>query len=154
VIQGVNGEDGATWLQGTNTPSPSEGNVGDFYLLTTYGFVYQKTSTTNWTYLMTLTVQGQRLIKTVNSDYEVKVTDDLIFVNAVSSDIQIVMPDTDLYGKEVTIKAVNLTKTVTIIPHSILNPGSRKIDGKSSYVFGTVGDSVTLCLRGTNWEII
>ena len=45
---GTNGTNGATWFMGSGEPSASQGNVGDLYLDTASGNVYQKASSSDW----------------------------------------------------------------------------------------------------------
>ena len=48
-LNGEDGVDGNTWYSGTDNPSNSLGVVGDFYLKAGR-YVYEKTTTTTWTY--------------------------------------------------------------------------------------------------------
>ncbi len=50
---GEDGKDGATWLTGTSKPADSLGNLGDMYLNTTNGDVYQKEES-GWTLKMNI----------------------------------------------------------------------------------------------------
>jgi hypothetical protein len=49
IAQGPPGTNGSTWLTGSNNPVSSEGVLNDFYLNSTTGEYYKKTSTSNWT---------------------------------------------------------------------------------------------------------
>jgi len=53
-INGTDGTDGSKLYNGTTVPSNGLGAVGDYYIRTTNGFLYEKTGTTTWTYVMTL----------------------------------------------------------------------------------------------------
>jgi hypothetical protein len=144
---GEPGEPGTKWLSGTTVPTPGSGVMGDFYLKTDDGKVYKKTSDTNWTHIMTLWVKGRRLTKTVYGNYDMSPFDDVVFVSPLSS-MMITLPSGLNEGNEFVIKVITLNNSVVIIP----NVGT--INGSSFYQFGTVGDSIHIVLRGTNWEII
>lgn len=45
----INGQSGHNWIEGAGVPSPSIGSNHQFYLNTTTGDIYQKTSSTVWT---------------------------------------------------------------------------------------------------------
>ena len=47
---GPQGNNGALWYNGTSYPSSSIGVIGDYYINTSNGNVYQKTTSTAWTY--------------------------------------------------------------------------------------------------------
>jgi len=53
-INGTDGTDGSKLYNGTTVPSNGLGVVGDYYIRTTNGFLYEKTGATTWTYVMTL----------------------------------------------------------------------------------------------------
>ncbi|MFT3671293.1 hypothetical protein [Aestuariivirga sp.] len=48
-LPGTNGTNGSRWTRGTTAPSNGSGNIGDFYLRTTNGDVYEKTGVSTWT---------------------------------------------------------------------------------------------------------
>ena len=59
-----NGADGATWHSGDGAPANDLGKVGDFYLRTSNGFVYEKTAAETWTFRRDITgprgIQGPK----------------------------------------------------------------------------------------------
>lgn len=48
-LRGIQGVNGATWLNGTSNPTSGQGNVNDFYINTTTSDYYLKTNSTTWT---------------------------------------------------------------------------------------------------------
>jgi len=51
---GTNGTNGAAWLQGTTTPPTGSGVVGDWYINTSTGDLYQKTGAAAWSLQMNI----------------------------------------------------------------------------------------------------
>jgi hypothetical protein len=155
---GVDGDDGATWLSGAGNPLASEGDNDDFYLKTTDGSVYKKVGG-NWQFIMKLAVVGNRTIRTVTVSSLITTPDDIIYAEAVSVNVilNLPTPGPSLQGREFEIKAAILIRDVTVIPYSpaspSMYPGSPKINNQDSYAFKTQGDSIHVVLRNNNWEI-
>ena len=62
--QGSTGEDGAVWHSGSGVPASSLGVDGDWYFRTSNGFVYEKTTSTVWTFRRDITgPQGEQGIQ-------------------------------------------------------------------------------------------
>lgn len=141
---------GTQWFSGQSVPSQNLGNNGDYYLKTNNGFVYNKVGGI-WSHIMTLSVKGQRLIKTVYQNYSVSLFDDIIFATSMTPPgLAVTMPGNALEGTEFTVVASALVHPVAVIPNS----QGFTVNGSASYVFGTAGDSVTFVLYGNDWKII
>ncbi len=148
---GAPGEPGTKWLSGVTIPLFNQGSLGDFYLKTDDGKVFKKNSASKWDHIMTLWVRGKRLIKVIFSSYSMSESDDVLFISASTSTSVIVglpFPNTIGEGAEFVIKAISL------VGSAVVSATSGTIDNKPFYQFGTVGDSIHIVLRGTNWEIV
>lgn len=91
-------------------------------------------------------IKNALLTKTAN--YNMLVTDYCILANGNGATVDIKLP-TPSVGREVVIKAIDITNTVRIIPN-----GAETIDGAANYTFVGQYESKTLISDGTNWFVI
>jgi hypothetical protein len=65
---GETGATGATWFNDAGVPSTAIGRVGDYYLNSDNGDIYNKTGATTWVFVMSIAVQHTRLHAMTSTD--------------------------------------------------------------------------------------
>lgn len=90
----------------------------------------------------------RRETSTKTANYSMISTDYFILVDASSSSVDVTLP-TPAIGKEVIIKAIDVTNTVRILPN-----GAEKIDSEANLTIGEQWKTYTLISDGTNWFLI
>lgn len=87
---------------------------------------------------------------TVEDDYDILSTDDIILVNCSTVDITVTLPDPAVVKKTLTIKKIdNTSNNVNILPYNL-----EVIDGQNSKSITSQYDHINVNSNGTNWYII
>lgn len=87
----------------------------------------------------------------ISSNYNVSITDHLIFIDTSSSAVEIQLPTASgVGGKEYIVKSVGGNNNITITT----SVEGETIDGEDSFVIHFNHESITLTSNNTNWFII
>lgn len=87
----------------------------------------------------------------ISSNYNVSITDHLIFIDTSSGAVEIELPTASgVGGKEYIIKSVGGNNNITITT----SVEGETIDGEDSFVIHFNHESITLTSNNTNWFII
>lgn len=87
----------------------------------------------------------------ISSNYNVSITDHLIFIDTSSGAVEIQLPTASgVGGKEYIVKSVGGNNNITITT----SVEGETIDGEDSFVIHFNNESITLTSNNTNWFII
>lgn len=91
-----------------------------------------------------------RVYRNVSSDTTLTTTDDFVFVDTTSGDVEITLPlATAMGGKTITFKFITGTGSVTIVPQ-----GGDMLDSTTSFVIGYVNQSISTFSNQNDWYIV
>jgi pectate lyase len=135
------GSGSSTFTGLTDTPSSYTGEAGKVPVVNVGedALEFQAISITN-------------VVTTVNDDYSIEATDNVVLVDTSTQAIVITIPTAQLIsGRKITIKDMGGS---TIHPIAIVREDGGEIDDEEAYVLNNNYDSVTLECDGTQWWVV